>query len=88
MTQACLLTQATVAICAIKTDQSIADVQALYEDLASIPGERQFYMVFDYTDVNGNYYPWCTMRNDLFETKLKFVFEPPTNRKFEPVTTL
>ena len=86
MPQACLLTQETVLVCAIKMDMPTADVQAMLEDYDSI--QETFYIVFDWTNRNGYYHPWCSMRDDKFAEELRFVHEPPSNKKFEPVVTI
>jgi hypothetical protein len=83
--QACELTQLTVLICAYKTDQNPADMQAMYEHYRE-NGKKQ-YIVFDYT-VEGGYAPWVHMNEDLFNRTFRYAFEPANPNKFEPVVTI
>lgn len=84
MTQALKLTEETVMLCAIKTDQPTADIRALYEHYRE-SGIVQ-YMVFDY-NVPGGYAPWLAMSEDHFRRTFKFVSEENPN-KFEPVVPI
>lgn len=83
--QACLLTQETVNLCAAKTEQPVSDIQAMYEDYRS--RDMPAYIIFDWT-VPGGYAPWIAMSKTVFDRQLRFVFDPPSNKKFEPIVSI
>lgn len=85
MAQAVKLTQETVGICATKTGQSTADVQAMLEDAQSRGHET--YVVFDYWGPQGDYVPWSQMRELFFRNYFTFPWGENPN-KFEPVVAI
>lgn len=85
MATACKLTQETVMLAAVKTGQSTADIQAIYEDYKSRGYDA--YIVVDYYGPRGDYVPWSAMRELFFRNYFTFPWgESPT--KFEPVAAI
>lgn len=80
--QACLLTQETVNLCAAKTEQPVSDMQAMYEHYRD--SGMSAYVIFDWRIVGG-YAPWIAFSVEIFNNRFKFVFDPPSNKKFEPI---
>ena len=84
MPQALMITQETVFLCASKTNQPTADVQAMFEYYRQ-HGITQ-YMIFDYR-VPGGYAPWLAMSEAQFHRTFRFVYhENPV--KFEYIVTI
>lgn len=84
MPQAVKLTENNIMLIAVKTDQSSADVRALYEDLANSGVDE--YIIFDYETLGG-YAPWLAMNEKLFHERFRFPYGELPN-KFMPVTSI
>lgn len=85
MPEALKLTKQTIVLSAIKTDQPIADVRALFEHRQS-RGETA-YIVFDYTTLDGKYVPWFDMIDEHFHEHFKFVYGEELKR-FSPIHSI
>jgi hypothetical protein len=85
MAQAVKLTQETVMLCAVKTGQSTADMQAMYEDAKDRGYDA--YVVVDYYGPRGDYVPWSVIRELFFRNYFTFPWGESPN-KFESVAAI
>lgn len=90
MPQAIELRQKTLMLISTKTEEPIADLQAMLENWREfeLRSDNPLMIVIDCTDPNGTYHAWLEMPKNIFDDTFRFAFEPHNRNKFESVVTL
>lgn len=90
MPQAIELTQKTLMLVSTKTEEPVADLQAMIEDWHKfeLRSNNPLVIVIDWTSPDGAYHAWTDMPKEIFNETFRYAFEPHNPNKFEPVVTL
>jgi hypothetical protein len=90
MPQAIELRKKTLMLISTKTEEPIADLQAMLENWQEfeLSSDNPLVIVIDWDAPNGLYYPWVEMPKRIFDETFRFAFEPHNPNKFEPVVAI
>ena len=88
MTQAIKFTDKTRMVVALKTGQTIGDIDAQLQVVAEMRSAHgDAFYVFDYETRDGEHVPYALMHQDLFDKHYKFL-DPDFNKRFVSVEVL